>query len=157
MPVQYPSGIRVEYNSVREDVGMFDVSHMGQLRLKGSKSRDFLQKMLINDINKLKVGDAQYTAMCNNEGGIIDDMILYKEKDSYLLVVNASNIDKNYNWLKKHNKNKNVILINESDIYSLIAIQGPNSRKILEKILSKKLSNKFGLISFNFGRTSILI
>ena len=143
MPIVYPDGILSECKEVRNNVGIFDVSHMGQFRISGLGSKEFLQKLLINDITKLKVGDAQYTAMCNFEGGVIDDMILYKEKNSFLLIVNASNIDKNFDWMSKINLSHNVKLDNISDQNSLIAIQGPNSRKTLESILNQKISNDF--------------
>ena len=143
MPITYSKGINSECYEVRNNVGMFDVSHMGQFRLTGIDSKDFLQRILINDINKLKIGDAQYTAMCNDQGGIIDDMILYREKESYLLVVNASNIEKNFNWIDSHNNNNNITLTNESDQYSLIAIQGPKSRKVIEQVFDTKIINKF--------------
>ena len=94
MPITYPQGINFECSEVRNNVGMFDVSHMGQFKISGKGTNDFLQRTLINDINKIKVGDAQYTALCNDDGGIIDDLILYKEENSFLLIVNASNIDK---------------------------------------------------------------
>ena len=102
MPITYPNGINSECYEVRNNVGMFDVSHMGQFRISGLEATNFLQKILINDVKKIKSGDAQYTALCNEDGGIIDDLIIYKEDDSYLLIVNASNIEKNYNWVKKH-------------------------------------------------------
>ena len=143
MPIVYPDGILSECKEVRNNVGIFDVSHMGQFRISGSGSEEFLQKLLINDITKLKIGDAQYTAMCNYEGGVIDDMILYKEKKSFLLIVNASNIEKNFEWISKMNSSQIVNLNNISDQNSLIAIQGPNSRKAIENILNQNISNDF--------------
>ena len=99
MPISYTKGIHSEYFSIRKKVGMFDVSHMGQFKISGPKSYDFLQNITINNVSKLKVGDAQYSAMCYEDGGIVDDLILYKKKDSYLMVVNAANIEKNFDWM----------------------------------------------------------
>ena len=157
MPITYPDGIKSECHEVRNNVGIFDVSHMGQFRVEGKNAKVFLQKLLINDVNKLEEGDAQYTAMCNNEGGIIDDLILYKQNESFLLIVNASNIEKNYNWMEKHII-KDVVLKNESDQYSLIALQGPRSRKILEQIIDKKIKNKFySFINHVFNDENVFI
>ena len=142
MPITYPQGINSECYEVRNNVGMFDVSHMGQFKVSGIGASNYLQRILINDLNKIKIGDAQYTALCNDDGGIIDDLILYKEKKSFLLIVNASNIDKNYKWMNKH-VTDDVILKNESDKYSLIAIQGPKSREIIESIFQDKIDHKF--------------
>ena len=99
MPVNYTKGILNEYNEVRNNCGIFDVSHMGQFSISGSKSLDFLQNMTINNVSKLSNYDAQYSAICNHDGGIIDDLILYKQPDGYFMVVNAGNIDKNFEWL----------------------------------------------------------
>ena len=142
MPVNYANGIFHEYNVIRSKCGIFDVSHMGQFSIYGDKSYEFLQNITINDISKLKVYDAQYSAMCNIGGGIIDDLILYKKPDGYYMVVNAGNIDKNINWLYD-NMIDNVQIENQSSDTSLIAIQGPDSRKILSKITDSDLYIKF--------------
>ena len=142
MPVNYSNGILHEYNSVRNKCGLFDVSHMGQFFIYGDGAYEFLQKITINDVSKLKVYDAQYSAMCNIEGGIIDDLILYKKTDGYYMVVNAGNIDKNFEWLSK-NITSNVYIENESADTSLIAIQGPDSRTVLSKITDADLHIKF--------------
>jgi len=142
MPVNYRNGILHEYNIVRSKCGMFDVSHMGQLSICGDKSYDFLQNVTINDVSKLKVYDAQYSAMCNTDGGIIDDLILYKKPNGYYMVVNAGNVDKNLKWLS-NNIADNVQIENQSSETSLIAIQGPDSRKILSEITDSDLYIKF--------------
>ena len=98
MPLQY-SGIIDEHNSVRNSVGLFDLSHMGEFTVSGKDSMSFLQRMTINDLSRVHVGQAQYSAFCNKLGGIIDDCVIYRLKDCYLLVVNASNISKDFNWL----------------------------------------------------------
>jgi len=142
MPVNYTKGILNEYNAVRNNCGIFDVSHMGQFSISGSKSLDFLQNMTINNVSKLSNYDAQYSAICNHDGGIIDDLILYKQPDGYFMVVNAGNIDKNFEWLNS-NVIDNVIIENKSSDISLIAIQGPNTRKFLSKITDADLNIKF--------------
>ena len=142
MPISYTKGIKSEYFSVREEVGMFDVSHMGQFEIKGKNAKKFLQKVTINKVEKLDVGSGQYSAMCNNNGGIIDDFILFRKKNAYLMVVNASNINKDFQWLEK-NLLEEVSLENISDKISLIAVQGPLSRKILSKIFEFNIEIPF--------------
>ena len=142
MPISYPNGIQSEYFAVRNEVGVFDVSHMGEFTISGSGAKEFLQKMTINDVEKLQVGQAQYSAMCYPDGGLIDDLILYKKLDGYFMVVNASNIQKNFDWLNKH-KTENVILKNVSENYSLIALQGPQSRDVLSSYTTANLKMHF--------------
>ncbi len=142
MPVNYSKGILHEYNSVRNNCGIFDVSHMGQFFIYGSNCYDFLQKMTINNINQLKDYDAQYSAMCNYNGGIVDDLILYKKPNGYFMVVNAGNIDKNLQWLND-NIIDNVTIEDRSLETSLVAIQGPNSREFLSKITDSDLNIEF--------------
>ena len=132
MPISYSDGINSECNSVRTNVGIFDVSHMGQILIEGDNCFDFIQSLTTNDVSKINVGQCQYTAMCNDSGGIIDDLILYKLEKGFLLVVNASNIEKNYNWILEHAL-ENISIKNLSSDISLIALQGPNSRKILSQ------------------------
>jgi len=140
MPISYGSIIK-EHICVRNSVGVFDVSHMGEFLVEGEDAENFLQYCCSNDIKKLFVGKAQYNYFPNLNGGVIDDLIVYKlEKNKYLLVVNASNIQKDWEHLNLLNKKFNVDLKNISDNISLLSIQGPNSTKLLNKI-----SN------FNFG------
>ena len=129
MPLQY-SGIIEEHKHVRTKVGLFDVSHMGEFIIKGENAKRFLQKVTTNDIESLKVGKAQYTAICNEDGGILDDFVIYNLSSYYMLVVNAANTEKIFNWLKKNLMDK-VELKNISDKMSLLAIQGPLSRQVL--------------------------
>ncbi|MFQ6610064.1 MAG: glycine cleavage system aminomethyltransferase GcvT, partial [Fidelibacterota bacterium] len=150
MPVMYPGGIQKEYDAVRNRAGLFDVSHMGQLRFSGEGATEFLQFMTINNVSGLKPGEAQYSAMCYSDGGIVDDIILYRDETDYLMVVNASNIEKNIKWLQQNMKGK-VSLSNESDKISLIALQGPDSRRILHQFTSEHLSLDF----YTFTHTSI--
>lgn len=142
MPVNYSKGIQFEYDSVRNKVGMFDVSHMGQIVVSGPESKSFLQYLMVNNIAKLDVGDAQYTAICNNDGGIKDDVIVYCCNSKYILIVNASNCEKVFNWMKLNN-DKNCTITNDSDAYSLIAVQGPKSRKVLNEIFNENIMLKF--------------
>jgi len=142
MPVTYPGGMQKEYNAVRNQAGLFDVSHMGQLRFSGEGALDFLQFVTINNIATLNPGDAQYSAMCYPNGGIIDDVIIYRDESDFLMVVNASNIDKNMKWLRE-NMPVDVTLSDESDSTSLIALQGPDSRMILQELTSAHLPLKF--------------
>jgi len=142
MPVTYPNGIQTEHQAVRNLAGMFDVSHMGEFWITGEGSLDFLQHVTINDVSKLEVRDAQYSAMCYEDGGIVDDLILYRKSDGYFMVINASNIDKDLEWLVKH-KPEDVIIENHSEQYSLIALQGPKSREILYQFTDADLKLKF--------------
>lgn len=134
MPIQY-SSIIAEHKAVRNSVGVFDVSHMGEIFITGEKALDFVQYVTINDASKLFPGRVQYSAMCYPQGGIVDDLLVYKISDKeFLLVVNASNIDKDFNWMKENNK-FGVMIDNRSDEYSLLAVQGPNSGEVLKKLV----------------------
>lgn len=139
MPIQY-EGVNAEHTTVRESVGIFDVSHMGEFLISGEGALDLIQKVTSNDASKLSIGDAQYSCLPNNEGGIVDDLLVYKIKeDTYLLVVNASNIDKDWNWISSQNTN-NVTMRNLSDSYSLLAIQGPKAVAAMQSLTSVDLS-----------------
>ena len=143
MPVSYEKGLLHEYNSVRNNAGVFDVSHMGQIIVKGKQSVDFLQIITVNNIDKMNNNSAQYNLICNIEGGIVDDIIILKQSiNFFILIVNASNIQKDYDWLVSQN-NYNVEIVNKSDNYSLIALQGPKSREIFNNIFNLRLNNKF--------------
>lgn len=139
MPVQY-EGVNIEHETVRNGVGVFDVSHMGEFLLTGPKALDLIQKISTNDASTLFPGRAQYSCMPNNEGGIVDDLIIYQIKeDQYLLVVNASNIEKDWNWISAHN-DLGVEMRNLSDDYSLLAIQGPKAVEAMQSLTSVDLS-----------------
>ncbi len=138
MPVQY-SSIIAEHKAVRESVGVFDVSHMGEIIIKGEKALEFVQYITVNNAAKLEVGKVQYSAMCYKDGGIVDDLLVYKISDTeYMLVVNGANKDKDFNWMNENNT-FGVDIIDESDDYSLLAVQGPNSQKVIEKLLGKEI------------------
>lgn len=139
MPVQY-EGVNIEHETVRNGVGVFDVSHMGEFLLSGPNALALIQKVTSNDAATLTVGRAQYSCLPNNNGGIVDDLIVYKIKDEqYLLVVNASNIDKDWEWISKHN-DLGVDMRNISDDYSLLAIQGPKAVEAMQALTSIDLS-----------------
>ena len=125
MPVSY-SGINDEHQTVRNNAGVFDVSHMGEFILKGSNALDLIQRVTSNDASKLSAGKAQYSCLPNHDGGIVDDLLVYciEENNVYMLVVNASNIEKDWNWISEHNT-KGVEMHNISDKTCLLAIQGP--------------------------------
>ena len=140
MPVQY-SGINEEHFAVREKVGIFDVSHMGQFFVEGKNANELLQFTCTNNIENLENGKAQYTCLPNGNGGIVDDLIVYKIADEkYFLVVNASNIDKDFAHLTKYNEKFGADLKNVSDEMSLIAIQGPKATETLQKLTDVNLS-----------------
>lgn len=133
MPVQY-NGIRQEHTAVREAAGLFDVSHMGEFMIEGPQALNLIQKVTINDASKLEPGKAQYSAMCYEDGGIVDDLLVYMLEDQkYMLVVNAANIEKDFEWISKQNSMK-AELTNISDSMALLALQGPKSSEILKKL-----------------------
>ena len=139
MPVQY-EGVNIEHETVRNGVGVFDVSHMGEFLITGPGALDLIQRVTSNDASVLTVGRAQYSCLPNNDGGIVDDLIVYRMKEEqYLLVVNASNIEKDWNWIASHNTD-NVEMQNISDDYSLLAIQGPKAIDAMQSLTSVDLS-----------------
>ncbi|MGS2761309.1 glycine cleavage system aminomethyltransferase GcvT [Sinomicrobium sp. M5D2P9] len=139
MPVQY-EGVNAEHETVRNGVGVFDVSHMGEFLLRGNKALDLIQKVTSNDASKLTIGKAQYSCMPNDKGGIVDDLIVYKlDEEEYLLVVNASNIEKDWNWIASQNS-FGVDMENISDNYSLLAIQGPKAVEAMQSLTPVDLS-----------------
>lgn len=141
MPISY-TGINDEHAAVRTNAGVFDVSHMGEFILKGDQALDLIQRVTSNDASKLTKGKAQYSCLPNNEGGIVDDLLVYciEENKVYMLVVNAGNIDKDWNWISSHNT-KGVEMHNVSDKTGLLAIQGPNATKILQPLTEMDILN----------------
>ncbi|RDI41171.1 glycine cleavage system aminomethyltransferase GcvT [Falsibacillus pallidus] len=136
LPVQF-SSIKEEHEAVRSTAGLFDVSHMGEVEVKGKDSLDYLQKLMTNDISKLKDGGAQYTAMCYENGGTVDDLLVYKMEDNhYLLVINASNIQKDYDWLEKHLEG-DVSIRNLSEETAQLALQGPMAETVLQQLANQ--------------------
>ena len=151
MPVQY-SSIIVEHKAVRNSVGLFDVSHMGEVFISGDRALDFVQQITTNDASKLFPGKVQYSAMCYPDGGIVDDLLVYclGEKE-FMLVINASNTDKDFKWMNENNK-VGAKIENLSDEYSLLAVQGPDSKSVMKKLIDADL-DKVGY--YHFIRTKI--
>ena len=140
MPVQYSSIIE-EHNAVRTAVGVFDVSHMGEFVVKGKNAEAFLQRVTVNDVAKLTPGEAQYSAMCYNDAGIVDDLLVYKlAEDRFMVVVNASNIGKDFEWMSRH-LTPGVEFRNDSDATALLAVQGPKSQSVLQKLTAVDLNS----------------
>jgi aminomethyltransferase len=139
MPVSY-EGVNIEHQTVREHLGVFDVSHMGEFFVEGPEAEKLIQYVTSNDITKIKDGQAQYTCMPNTENGIVDDLIVYKfNTNKYLMVVNASNIEKDWDWVNAHNS-FDAKLTNASDEYSLLAVQGPKAIKAMQSLTAVNLS-----------------
>ncbi len=150
MPVQY-AGVNVEHETVRNGVGVFDVSHMGEFILKGPKALDLIQRISSNDASVLFDGKAQYACMPNGKGGIVDDLIIYRiSEEEYFLVVNASNIEKDWDWITSHNS-FDVAMENVSDHYSLLAIQGPKAAEAMQSFTDISLSEMV-YYTFQYGR-----
>ncbi len=148
LPVQF-SSIKEEHEAVRTKAGLFDVSHMGEIEVKGPDSLHYLQKVMTNDVSKLKNGGAQYTAMCYENGGTVDDLLVYKlEDEHYLLVVNASNIEKDFEWLKKHLQG-DVNIENLSEGMAQLAIQGPVAETVLQKLAKEQDLSTIGFFKFS--------
>ncbi|HMR43553.1 MAG TPA: glycine cleavage system aminomethyltransferase GcvT [Saprospiraceae bacterium] len=147
MPISY-SGIREEHQAVRNGVGVFDVSHMGEFIVKGRQALDLIQKVTTNDVSKLEIGDAQYSCLPNGNGGIVDDLLVYRLPEdncaegerAYMLVVNASNIEKDWNWISKHNTFE-AKLSNISDRSGLWAVQGPMAKKAMQPLTDVDLES----------------
>ncbi len=141
MPIHY-SGVTKEHLAVRKNLGVFDVSHMGEFHISGPNSFSLLQKICSNDISKISIGKAQYNYLPNISGGIIDDLIVYRlDQQSYLLVVNASNIEKDWNWIKKHNKEFKAQLEDHSENTALLAIQGPKALAAMQSLTDCRLDS----------------
>jgi aminomethyltransferase len=147
LPVQF-SSIKEEHEAVRTKAGLFDVSHMGEVEVKGNDSLNYLQKMVTNDVSKLQTGGAQYTAMCYENGGTVDDLLIYKLGDNhYVLVINAANIEKDYAWLEEHVEG-DVQLKNLSESTAQIALQGPAAVKVMQKIAGDTDISRIGTFKF---------
>jgi aminomethyltransferase len=146
MPISY-TGIKEEHHAIRNNVGVFDVSHMGEFIIRGKEALQLIQKVTTNDVSKLEIWDAQYSCMPNHEGGIVDDLLVYRldedncsdGEQAFMLVVNASNIDKDWDWIAKHN-DFDAKMINISDQTGLLAVQGPNALKVLQTLTDVNLS-----------------
>jgi aminomethyltransferase len=140
MPIQYPAGIIAEHMSVRKDIGVFDVSHMGEVEIRGPQALDYVQKISINDASKLVPNKAQYSAMCYPDGGIIDDMLVYHRGDHYMLVINGACAEKDIAWMHEQAQGMDVTVHDRSDEINLLAVQGPKSLEALQTLTEVNLS-----------------
>ncbi len=149
MPVQY-KGIKIEHAAVREAVGVFDVSHMGEFFVSGERALELIQIVSVNDASKLYPGKAQYSCMCFEDGGIVDDLIIYMlAENEYMLVVNGANVEKDFEWISSQNT-MGADLVNKSDAYALLAVQGPKSKAALQK-LTDVILDEVGFYAFTKG------
>ncbi len=139
MPVQYPSGITAEHNAVRTAAGLFDVSHMGEFFVRGPQALDFVQYVTTNDASRLEVGQAQYSTMVNDQGMLIDDLLVYRFADRYMLVVNGANREKDWAWTSRHAARFDVQFTDESDDIALLALQGSRAQEILARLTDTDL------------------
>ena len=139
MPVQYPPGITAEHHAVRTAAGLFDVSHMGEFEVRGPGARDLVQLVTTNDVDRIEVGQAQYSTLLNHEGRILDDLLVYRFADRYMLVVNASNREKDLAWIRGFTDRFDVELTDRSDEIALLALQGPAAEAILSRLTDADL------------------
>ena len=153
MPVQYQTGIIAEHTAVRQTAGLFDVSHMGEFIVRGPQALDLVQYVTVNDASKIEVGQAQYSAMCLESGGIIDDLLIYRFADRFMLVVNAANREKDLEWIQQHADTFDVELEDVSEGTALIALQGPAAREILQP-LTKPDVNSIEYYRFSEGEVA---
>jgi len=157
MPIQYES-IIAEHKAVRTSVGLFDVSHMGEVLIEGEKAFEYVQNLTVNDVSNLFLGRVQYSAMCYEDGGIVDDLLVYKlEQQKIMLVINASNIEKDLEWMHKNNSH-GVTITDQSDEFSLIAVQGPYSRNVVEAVFGQSFDIEYYHFTYGeYGGQKVLI
>src|SRR5438477_10402442 len=135
MPVQYSTGIRGEHLAVRRDVGVFDVSHMGQVETRGPGAREFLQRLLSNDVRRIPEGGAQYSVMCREDGGVLDDLFTYKLAESeFLTVTNAANHEKDLAWMQSQAEGFDVDVVDRAADFAMLAVQGPGARALVSRL-----------------------
>lgn len=138
MPVQYPTGLLEEAKGCRKSIGLFDVSHMGQFSVRGKNALQEVQKLVTNDLSKIEIGQAQYNMLCNETGGVIDDLVVYRRSPEHVYIcVNASNREKDFSWMQSH-LDRSVSLSDESDSTALIAVQGPHSEALLTQLMKNE-------------------
>jgi len=141
MPVQYPTGITAEHHAVRNAAGLFDVSHMGEFMVRGERALDFVQHVTTNDVSRLEVGQAQYSTLLNDEGRLLDDLLVYRYPDHYMLVVNGANKDKDWRWVSRFAGRYGVELEDRTDDIALLALQGPKAEAILRRLTDADLDS----------------
>jgi aminomethyltransferase len=153
MPVQYPTGITAEHRRVRESVGLFDVSHMGEVEVRGPQALELVQRLTVNDASGLSVGQAQYSALCRESGGVIDDLLVYRFPHHFMLVINASNRTKDLAWMEEHARDFDAELTDRSDDVALLAVQGPGATRVLSPLVDQELDT-IGYYRFAQGRVA---
>ncbi len=141
MPVQYPTGITAEHNAVRNAAGLFDVSHMGEFEVRGARALEFVQHVATNDASRLEVGQAQYSTLLDDEGKLLDDLLVYRYPDHYMLVVNGANRDKDWAQVSRYVEEFGVDLVDRSDDVALLALQGPKAQSILSRLTDTDLDS----------------
>jgi glycine cleavage system T protein (aminomethyltransferase) len=157
MPVQY-EGVREEHSAVRLHAGMFDVSHMGEVEVEGPGALAFLQRVLSNDVAKIEVGGAQYSCLCQEDGGVLDDLFAYRlGHDRYLVVTNAANHTADLEWLGRQSREFDVIVRDVADRYAMLAVQGPHARQVLTATLGVELPARFHVSHAQIGRRPALV
>lgn len=152
MPVQYPAGIIYEHKAVRQRAGLFDVSHMGELEIRGPEALALVQLVATNDVSKIAVGQAQYTVLCNDDGGAIDDCIVYRFDDHYMIVMNASNQDRDREHVAQYADRFDVEVVDRSDETGLLALQGPRAQHVLERLTEVQLNT---IAYYHFARGQV--
>jgi aminomethyltransferase len=156
MPVQY-TGVREEHLAVRRDAGVFDVSHMGEIETRGPEALALLQRLLSNDVSKIAVGGAQYSVLCREDGGVLDDLFTYRlGEDRYLTVTNASNHDKDLAWFEKHAAGFDADVIDSHSDYAMLAVQGPHARELIEKLTDDELPARFHTANITVAGVDLL-
>jgi glycine cleavage system T protein (aminomethyltransferase) len=157
MPVTY-EGIREEHSAVRRHVGMFDVSHMGQVEVEGPEALFFLQRVLSNDVAAIALDRAQYSCLCNEEGGVLDDLFVYRVgHDNYLIVTNAANHEADLEWLGRHSRDFGVVVRDVADRFAMLAVQGPHARQVLGPALGIQLPPRFHVSRARVGGRAALV
>jgi aminomethyltransferase len=153
MPIQYPGGIQAEHRAVRRAAGLFDVSHMGEFHVSGEGALALLQAVTVNDVSRLVVGQAQYSALCREEGTVLDDLLIYRMgEQEYLVVVNAANRDKDLAWILSHSSSFDAKVVDQSDQTALLALQGPRAQEILAPLVDVNLD---GIAYYHIGRGKV--
>ncbi len=156
MPVSY-EGVRQELMAVREDVGVFDVSHMGQIQTSGPQAQTLLQRLLSNDVARVPIGGAQYAVLCREDGGVLDDMITYRLDDYFLTVTNAANHDRDLAWFTQHADGMDVQVTDRSDELAMLAVQGPRARELVQAIADRPLPARMTAGHRYLGATRALV
>src|ERR1035437_1177499 len=157
MPVQY-EGVRPEHMAVREDVGMFDVSHMGEIETSGPQSLQLLQRLISNDLSKVPVGGAQYGVLCREDGGVLDDLFSYRlDTDRWLTVTNAANHASDLEWWRVHARDFDVQVEDRLDTYAMLAVQGPHARELVQAISDAPLPPRMTVAARRLMGTELLV